>query len=333
MQHPTTYPFLNAQQQTNCFQTNPWAQLPSMNHVIQQLFAASAQKPQTFFAQPKSVSSTATSSPTLNHIGGNSQHLCANPKFLNFSPYQLTSSFMSQQIAPQPKTISPFVIFQAQEGIQQGSNAQSELNNQLSSIYSKDTISADFTRESQNIAKQDSQNQKGDYYCKVSQIEELKDKFKDLCQSFKGEDDIIVRVQTGSSFDLNSVRIKKHVPCTKNYRIFTFKNPRSKRQVKVLQCDECSKQFKKWHNFFDHLRIHTRERPYVCPQEDCDYSFTQKANLNKHIELHTGLKRFACKTCDKSFFTNFNLKSHMKTHRRKEDMIGGTQRQTILRSK
>jgi hypothetical protein len=66
-------------------------------------------------------------------------------------------------------------------------------------------------------------------------IEELKDKFKDLIEiNGKLDEDIIVRVQTGASFDLNSVRIKKHVPSTKNYRIFTFKNPKSKRQVKVL---------------------------------------------------------------------------------------------------
>lgn len=53
---------------------------------------------------------------------------------------------------------------------------------------------------------------------------------KDCCDAFEGiPDDVTVVVQSGSSFDLRSVRIKKHVPATKNFRIFSFKNPKSKR--------------------------------------------------------------------------------------------------------
>lgn len=116
------------------------------------------------------------------------------------------------------------------------------------------------------------------------------------------------------------------MPCTKKFRIFTFKNPKSKRYIKILKCDheDCGKHFRKWHNFFDHLRIHTNERPYCCTVPGCNYSFTQRANLNKHIEVHGGVKRFGCPHCPKMFYTNFNLKvnlllfnffqSHMRTH-------------------
>jgi len=129
--------------------------------------------------------------------------------------------------------------------------------------------------------------------------------------------DVIVTVETGRTFDLRSVQIKKHVPDTKLFRIFTYKNPKSKRYIKVLKCDHenCSKWFRKWHNFFDHLRIHTNERPYVCPFPDCGFSFTQRANLNKHVEVHGGVKRFTCPDveCQKMFYTNFNLKVRITT--------------------
>lgn len=141
-------------------------------------------------------------------------------------------------------------------------------------------------------------------------------KLRDVCEAFlEVPEDVMISVEKGDTFDLRSVQIKKHVPDTKAYRIFTYKNPKSKRIIKVLKCDhqQCDKWFRKWHNFFDHLRIHTNERPYKCEYPGCDFSFTQKANLNKHMEVHGGKKRFQCSLCSKSFYTNFNLKVRIKS--------------------
>lgn len=108
-----------------------------------------------------------------------------------------------------------------------------------------------------------------EYDLKVSELRDC-EHFDDI------PDDVVVHVQTGNTFDLKSVQIKKHVPQTKKFKIFTFKNPKSKRYIKILKCDheECGKSFRKWHNFFDHLRIHTNERPYRCLHEGCGFSFT-----------------------------------------------------------
>lgn len=59
-----------------------------------------------------------------------------------------------------------------------------------------------------------------------------------VCEAFdEVSDDVMVTIETGRTFDLRSVQIKKHVPDTKQFRIFTYKNPRSKRHIKVLKCD------------------------------------------------------------------------------------------------
>ena len=58
-----------------------------------------------------------------------------------------------------------------------------------------------------------------------------------------------------------------HIPSTKNCKLYKYKNPRTLRLLRVMKCNypDCQMTFRKWQNFFDHLRIHTRERPYVCP--------------------------------------------------------------------
>mmetsp|Transcript_25051 Transcript_25051/g.24522 ORF Transcript_25051/g.24522 Transcript_25051/m.24522 type:complete len:101 (-) Transcript_25051:42-344(-) len=73
----------------------------------------------------------------------------------------------------------------------------------------------------------------------------------------------------------------KFIPNSIHYKILKFIDPHTKRARRIMQCsyDACGKEFKKRCNFFDHLRIHTNEKPFVCTFEGCQKSFSQSANL------------------------------------------------------
>jgi hypothetical protein len=65
------------------------------------------------------------------------------------------------------------------------------------------------------------------------------------------------------------------------------------------------------------VRIHTKEKPFVCQVSGCESAFTTLYRLNAHIRLHTG-DTFDCDRaesgCGKTFTTRSDLKKHVRTH-------------------
>lgn len=51
-------------------------------------------------------------------------------------------------------------------------------------------------------------------------------------------------------------------------------------------CTECGKPFKTFTLLRYHQRVHTAEKPYVCPREACDKMFSTSKSLRNHLQKH-----------------------------------------------
>ncbi|KAJ4286132.1 hypothetical protein N0V90_013481 [Kalmusia sp. IMI 367209] len=86
----------------------------------------------------------------------------------------------------------------------------------------------------------------------------------------------------------------------------------------VCDFQGCGQRFNRPCRLEAHMRSHSKERPFVCPHDDCDKTFPRKDHLQRHLKhSHAEPERnFACdwEGCGKTFTSNGRLQRHKEVH-------------------
>lgn len=92
-------------------------------------------------------------------------------------------------------------------------------------------------------------------------------------------------------------------------------------KVKAFKCRVCDMSFASKQGMFRHIdnihennrrNLRNRDKNFLC--NTCGKSFYTNFHLEVHIRSHTGLKPFKCPHCDKSFSQKSGLSMHIYTH-------------------
>ncbi|XP_045113654.1 broad-complex core protein isoforms 1/2/3/4/5-like isoform X5 [Portunus trituberculatus] len=81
---------------------------------------------------------------------------------------------------------------------------------------------------------------------------------------------------------------------------------------KQHMCPYCPYSTRVTTNLRNHMRTHTKEKPFACPE--CPYRSTTKDHLTKHMCTHTGERPFACPHCPYRTVQKGTLKNHIFSH-------------------
>ncbi|XP_018048867.1 PREDICTED: pair-rule protein odd-paired-like [Atta colombica] len=81
-------------------------------------------------------------------------------------------------------------------------------------------------------------------------------------------------------------------------------------------CARNGKAFKAKYKLVNHIRVHTGEKPFSCPFQNCGKVFARSENLKIHKRTHTGEKPFRCEFngCERRFANSSDRKKHSHVH-------------------
>ncbi|XP_042238400.1 zinc finger protein 845-like [Homarus americanus] len=80
-----------------------------------------------------------------------------------------------------------------------------------------------------------------------------------------------------------------------------------------VKCEFCEATFDNQDTLKQHLRLHSRRKPYKC--DECGAKFSYNSTLEWHKKSHTGEMPFKCDECGAQFLQNSMLVWHKRKHR------------------
>ncbi|KAI1695332.1 c2H2-type zinc-finger domain-containing protein [Ditylenchus destructor] len=87
---------------------------------------------------------------------------------------------------------------------------------------------------------------------------------------------------------------------------------RTHTREKPFKCSQCSFASAHKSSLDRHVRTHSGEKPFKCDQ--CSYTNAHRRNLVIHTRIHTGEKPFKCDQCSYASIHKGNLVKHIRTH-------------------
>uniref|UniRef100_A0A8D8I2B6 Zinc finger protein 835 n=1 Tax=Culex pipiens TaxID=7175 RepID=A0A8D8I2B6_CULPI len=120
-----------------------------------------------------------------------------------------------------------------------------------------------------------------------------------------------------------------HCPKQFLYKSLLEKHSRVHTQEKPFFCEYCQASFSQKINLEVHLvKRHNvtvgggkmlAQKHLPCPH--CAKMFDRPSSLNNHLRTHTRERPFACQDCAKTFASNSSLATHIRTHHRGESIL------------
>jgi len=95
---------------------------------------------------------------------------------------------------------------------------------------------------------------------------------------------------------------------------YAHENHMSEYHNQQFICQTCGNMYDSRRNLRSHLRSHNLIKKYKCTNEGCDKSFRHHHHLTNHLRVHTKNSPFVCNECNQTFRQKYALTLHKKKH-------------------